>query len=166
MRRLAAALVVAAAVLIQLSLLPALRPFGVVPNLLLVVIVLVCLSLPTSEVLVAAAAGGLVLDLGSGANFGLWTGVLMLVALVGGVLHRAGIELDRAPVAPALVAVGTILIAVGVWIGLLKSGGPWPGLSPGGRLLVELVINLSLTMLLRGPLGWLMGMGRQASAGG
>jgi hypothetical protein len=151
----------------QVSLLPALRPFGVVPNVALVTLVLVGLYMPTSEVLVAATAAGLILDLAGGANFGLWTGVLLLVALAIGMLHRAGIELEAAYVAPVLVAAGTLVIALVIWLGVTARTAHFAGFDWIGRLLIELVINLVLTMMLR-PLVrlTLVGRGRQNESGG
>jgi rod shape-determining protein MreD len=166
MRRLALILLMALAALLQASLVPAFRPLGVVPNLALVIFVLVSLELATSEALVLGVAAGLVLDIASGANFGLWMGVFMLVALICGLLHRAGIELDRLPVALILVLVATVVMAAVIWIGLATTISRWPGLSFGGRLVIELMINLILTMLLRRPLQLLAGGARAGHAGG
>lgn len=163
MRRVALIILVTAAVILQVSLLPALRPFGVVPNLVLVVIVLSALQVVTSEGLIAAAAAGLVLDLVSGANFGLWTGVLMLVALVVGVMRRAGIELDGAVVAIGLVAAATIVMAIVIWLTFAPLAAQWSSADVAARLMIELVVNLSLTLLLRVPIRWLLG-GRRLSA--
>ena len=153
--------------MLQLSLLPALRPLGAVPNLSLVIIVLAALYVATSEALAAAAVCGLMLDLASGANFGLWTGVLMLGTLVAGMLRRAGVELDRAMVAPVLVLLGTLMMATVIWVGLAARAAHFPGASLAGKLAIELMINLSLTVMLR-PLVRLVlaGRGRQVDSGG
>lgn len=147
MRRILAFTLVALSVVLQVSLLPAFRPLGVVPNLALVMVVLVALKLATSEALIAATAAGLALDVAGGANFGLWTGTLMLATLVIGMVHRAGIELDRAFVAPVLVMAGTVVLTSVIWLGLLTGG---QHLAPGFvlKLVVELVINLTLTVVL------------------
>lgn len=160
MRRYIGFFVVALAILLQVNLLPALQPFGVVPNLALVAVVLVAVYLAISEALLAGAVGGLVLDLASGANFGLWTGVLILMCLVVGVVHRAGIELDRAWVAAALVVAGTLVIAAVVWLGLAAKGAQGPAGSLAGRLWMELVINLVLVMGLRPAVRRLLAGGR------
>jgi len=91
------------AVILQVSFLPAVRVFGVVPNIALVLMVLISMIVVTSEALIVAALSGLVLDLASGSNFGLWTGVMVLVALAVGMMQRAGLELDRIVVALVLV---------------------------------------------------------------
>jgi rod shape-determining protein MreD len=165
-RRLVIFALMSFAVILQVSFLPAIRLFGVVPNLALVGIVLVSLYAATSEALTAAALSGLVLDLASGANFGLWTGVMVLIALAVGMMHRAGVELDRLFITLVLVSAGTLVITLVIWTALLPSVGHWPAAYLTGRLATELVINLVLTMLLR-PLARLLlgGSGRQAEPG-
>jgi rod shape-determining protein MreD len=136
-------------VILQLSLLPALRPLGVVPNLALVLVVLVGLEGTASQALVIAVAGGLALDLASGANFGLWTGVLVLAALAAGLVHRAGIELAGATVAAVMVAMGTMVMTAAILSGLVRSVTDWPVGMLMGRFATELVLNLILTVALR-----------------
>jgi rod shape-determining protein MreD len=164
MRRAALIALITVVVVLQLSLLPGLRPLGVVPNLAVVVMVLAALNVVTSEALVAAAASGLVLDLASGANFGLWTGVFMLITLVVGVLRRAGIELDGAVVAPGLVAAATLVITLVVWLALAPKGVHWTFGGAAGQLVVELVINLVLTIALAPLVRWMLG-GTRAQTG-
>ncbi|GAC1369468.1 MAG: hypothetical protein NVSMB39_1310 [Candidatus Saccharimonadales bacterium] len=163
MKRAALIFVMTLAVALQVSFVPGLRPFGVVPNLVLIVLVLSAVMVVTSEALIAAAVSGLLLDLVSGANFGLWTGVLMLTALVVGVMRRAGIELDGFIVAVGLVAAATIVMAVVIWLTFAPHAVRWFAAEAAGRLLVELVVNLSLTLLLRAPIRWMFGGGRLAA---
>jgi hypothetical protein len=138
-----------AGVVLQLSLLPALRPLGVVPNLALVVVVLVGLEGTASLALVIAVAGGLALDLASGANFGLWTGLLVSMALAAGLIHRAGIELAGPTVAAVMVTLGTLVMSVAVLSGLVRVVTDWPVGALVGRFTTELVLNLILTVALR-----------------
>ena len=167
MRRLGLIILIGLAVVLQVSFLPALRPLGVVPNSVLVMVVLCALYIATSEALVAAAICGLLLDLASGANFGLWTGVLLLATLGIGMLHRSGIELDRVVVAPALVGVGTLVTASVIWLGMAASIARFPLTDLIGRLVIELMINLALTMLLRPVVrATLVGRRRQFESGG
>lgn len=167
MRRLGVFLLMSLVVILQVSFLPAVRLFGVVPNIALVMMVLVSLSVVTSEALIVAALSGLVLDLVSGPNFGLWTGVMMLIALVVGMMQRAGLELDRMFVALVLVAAGTAVIALVIWTALFPSVAHWPAVELAGRLAIELVINLVLTILLWSPVRLLLGgSGPQAESGG
>jgi cell shape-determining protein MreD len=145
-----------ACVLVQVSLLPALRPFGVVPNLALALVVLMGLEGTASMALAVAVVAGLAIDLASGANFGLWTGVLALAALVAGLLHRAGVELSGGLLAAAMVMVGTVLMTLVVLAGLVNTTSYWPVGWLVGRLLVELVLNLVLTFSLRPLVRWLL----------
>ncbi len=155
MKRVVIFFLISLAVILQLSLLPALRPFGVVPNLVLVMMVLIALNTATSEALVAAVVAGVVIDLVGSVGFGLWTGVLMLVTLVAGLMHRAGVELHGVLVAVVMVAVGTLVTTFAVWSTLVTGGLGWPvSASFGGRLAIELVINLGLTVMMRPLAQW------------
>lgn len=148
------------AVLLQLSLLPGLRPLDVVPNLMLVMVVLIALNVATSEALVMAAVCGLILDLAGSANFGLWTGLLVLVVLVVGIVGRAGFELDRVWVALGLVSAATIVMTLAVWSALAVRGGGFSmSLGWSGRLLAELVLNLILTITLQRLVRWALPRG-------
>jgi len=133
-------------VIVQVSLLPALRPLGVVPNLMLVMVTLIGLEGTASSALAVAVAGGVVLDLASGANFGLWTALLVLAALAAGLVHRAGIELVGPTVACVIVAVLTVVEAVVIVLGVAASVSSWPIGLLSGRLVAELVLNLVLTV--------------------
>lgn len=133
-------------VIMQVSLLPALRPLGVVPNLMLVMVTLIGLEGTASTALVVAVAGGVVLDLSSGANFGLWIALLVLAALAAGLVHRAGIELVGSAVASVIVAVLTVVETVVIVLGLAGSVSSWPVGLLAGRLVAELVLNLVLTI--------------------
>jgi hypothetical protein len=143
-------------ILLQMSLLPALRPLGVVPDLALVLVALVGLEGTASAALMVAVAGGLALDLASGAYFGLWTGILVLVALTMGLLHRAGIELGGGIVAIVMVAVGTVLMTLVIWLGLIDTVSHWPVGWLLVRLGTELGLNLALTVALRPLVRWLL----------
>jgi rod shape-determining protein MreD len=149
MKRILLALLVAICVVLQVSLLPALRPLGVVPDLVLVLVVLIGMEGTASTALAAAVAAGLALDLVSGANFGLWTGLLVLAALTTGLIHRAGIELAGPTVAVVIVTAGTLLSTLVVLLGLVSSVSAWPVGSLLARLACELLLNLGLTIALR-----------------
>jgi hypothetical protein len=138
-----------ACVLLQVGLLPALRPLGVVPNLMLVLVVLVGLEGTASAALALAVVGGLAVDLASGANFGLWTGVLVVAALTAGLLRRAGVELAGPAVGMVMVAVGTVVMSVVILAGLVNVVGAWPIGALAGRITTELVLNLILMAGLR-----------------
>jgi rod shape-determining protein MreD len=160
MRRTALVIFCGLCVVLQVSFLPALRPLGVVPNLMLPLVVLMGLEGTASLAVAAAVIGGVLVDLASGANFGLWTAVLVLAAVVTGLVHRAGFELVTTA-ATAIVAAGTLLMALVVLSGLAPVVSHWPW---GGLLLMvatELVLNLILTIVLR-PLVRMLAGGVQA----
>jgi rod shape-determining protein MreD len=136
-------------ILLQLGFLPALRPFGVVPNILLVIVVLVGLEATSSQALVVAVCAGLATDLASGANFGLWTGLLVVAALATGLLHRAGFELGGSLVAMVLVASGTLIETLVILLGLVDTVSSWPVGLLLARFCTELVLNLILVLALK-----------------
>lgn len=148
MKRVGLVVLAIASILMQISLLPALRPFGVVPNLALVMVTLIGLEGTASTALMAAVAGGVVLDMASGANFGLWTAVLVLAALAAGLVHRAGIELGGPTVAVVIVAIGTVVETTVIVLGVAGSATLQPGVIVS-RLMAELALNLVLTIMLR-----------------
>jgi rod shape-determining protein MreD len=156
MKRAGLVALIVAGVLLQMSLLPALRPFGVVPNLVLVLVVLIGLEGVSSRALIAGVGAGFILDLVSGSNFGLWTGCLVLAALVTGLLHRSGIE-PGAGITSVMVAAGTAVMAVVIVVGLWPTTADVPIGLLAGRLLMEIVLNLGLAMALRPAVRWLTG---------
>lgn len=149
MKRVALAILVGLVVLAQMSFLPGLRPLGVVPNLALVFVVLVGLESAASITMVVAVVCGVLLDLASGANLGMWTGVLVLAALVAGLLHRAGVETDGPLVPAVMVAGGTLVVALVVLSGLVNVAIQWPMGQLLGRFVLELMLNLILMVVLR-----------------
>jgi len=146
MRRVALVVVVMLCLLAQVSLLPALRPFGVVPNVALALVVLLSLEAAASTALVVGVVGGLVLDLSSGANFGLWTGLLVLAALTGGLAARAGVELAGGVVAASMVAAGTILMSLVILVGVAGDVTHWPWTKLMLGVIVQVMLNLMLTL--------------------
>jgi cell shape-determining protein MreD len=149
MRRVWLVLLMGLTILLQVSLLPALRPFGVVPNVALVMVVLVGLEGTASTAVAAAVVCGVALDLSSGANLGLWTGLLVLAAIVTGMLHRAGIETDRLLVPVAMVTVGSMIMPLVILTGLANVVQHWPFGALAGRFAIELVLNLAIMMVLK-----------------
>jgi rod shape-determining protein MreD len=142
------AAVVVMAVFLQISFLPALRPFGVVPDIMLPIVVFVGLYGQASTALVVALVGGLAMDMASSSDFGLWTGTFVLAALVCGYVHRAGVELI-APVAVIMVTVATVLANAVLLTSVFGATGPWS--SVAGSLIIQVVLNFILTMAI-GPL--------------
>lgn len=149
MRRILLLVVLGLAIVTQVSLLPALRPFDAVPNLMLVLVILIGLRGTVSEALLLAVIGGVVMDLASGSDFGRDMGVLVLGALSTGLVRRSGLSLTGPLVAVGLVAVMTLAAAAVSLAGILDALSA----SLGGRILAilagELVLNLLLTLGLR-----------------
>ena len=156
MRRVGLVAVSALVLLSQLTLLPAVRPLGVVPNAVLCLVALVGLEGTASKALVLAVIGGLVIDMGSGANFGLWTGILVLEALVAGLLHRAGVELAGAVMPVLMVLAGTLAMNAIILISLAGTVARWQWGLLLVHLGVQLGLNIVLTLLLRPPVRWLV----------
>ncbi|HSX01473.1 MAG TPA: hypothetical protein VLF67_04510 [Candidatus Saccharimonas sp.] len=148
------AILVVAVALLQVGLVPALRPLGVVPNLVLGLVVLVGIAGTATSALVVAVTTGLLLDLSSGVDFGLRSALLVLAALVAGLVHRLGLELDGPVVALVLVAAGTIVADVAVLAGLVGMTGPWRLGLIAGTIGLELVLNLGCTLLMRPMVRW------------
>lgn len=146
----------------QLTLLPALRPLGVVPAAVLGLVALVGMEGTASEALVLAVVSGVVIDLGSGANFGLWTGVLVLTALVAGLLHRAGVELAGALTETVMVVGGTLVMNLVVLASVAGTAARWDWSLLMVHLVLQLVLNVALMLSLRPAVRWLM---RQPATG-
>jgi rod shape-determining protein MreD len=136
--------------ILQIAFLPALRPLGVVPNMILVLVILVGLTGTASLALGVALVGGLLLDLTSGADFGLRLGLLILTALATGFVHRAGLQAGGSVVALAVVAVATVVAHLTILAGLLAQDGfaQWPWGFLIGTLTLEIMLNLLIAMAL------------------
>ncbi len=134
---------------LQVGFMAAFRPFGVVPNLILVLAVLAGLMGTASLALGVALVGGLLLDLTSGADFGLRLGLLVLVALITGLVHRAGLTLAGSVVALVLVAAATVVGNLAVLVNLAGTAPHWPVGVILTKLGLEVVLNLSLTLAMR-----------------
>ncbi|MEO7617317.1 MAG: rod shape-determining protein MreD [Candidatus Saccharibacteria bacterium] len=80
------------ALILQVSFLPALRPFGVVPNLVLIVVAASALTGPLVSAMILALGGGFILDLASGSDFGLRTGLLAFAVLICAYVARSGLR--------------------------------------------------------------------------
>jgi hypothetical protein len=101
-------------------------------------------------------AAGLIIDLGSGANFGLWTGILVLEALAAGLLHRAGLELVGAVMPVLMVVAGTLVMNAIILVSLAGTVSRWQWGLLMVHLGVQVGLNIVLTLLLRSPVRWLV----------
>lgn len=149
MRRVLLLLVVTAAIATQVSLIPALRPFGVVPDIVLVLVLLLGLRSTVSQALILALVGGIVMDLSSGTDFGMHTGILVLAALSTGLVRRSGLALVGPLIAVGLVLVLTLIsdaLSLAAIMGSLSIGTSGSVLA---IVLGELVLNLALVLGIR-----------------
>lgn len=144
-------LVVVAAYWLQAGFLASARPFGVVPNLMLVVILYAGLTATATETLVMALAGGLLLDLASGTDFGLRLGFYLVAALAVLVMRQLGVNLDHLGLIAPAVAVGTVLFNLGVLTGPVISRADIGWGVVAARIGIEAALNLLLALLLRWP---------------
>ena len=93
---------------LQVSFFGFLRPWGVIPNLDLIVLVLLAQRVPASDLITIAVIAGLGLDLLAAADFGLRTALYSVYALALLVVHQNGVDLDYLPIA-ILVLTGGVL---------------------------------------------------------
>ena len=136
-------------VILQVGYVAALRPFGVVPNLILVVVLVVGLQATLSQSLIIALIGGLALDISSGTDFGLRTVLLVLAALATGFVRRSGITLLGPSIALLVVGIGTVVIDLAVLMGVAGSVGQWPFAKLLSIMAIELFINLLLVLAIQ-----------------
>lgn len=135
-------------VALQVYFLGSWRPLGVVPNLLLIVVIYVGLIRTATETLAAALVGGLLLDLTSGADFGLRMSFYALSALLILVAKQAGFDFDNLGLIVLGVAAGTVLFNLAILGSVINNSSiSWPLVA---RLVgVEILINIALALFLR-----------------
>jgi cell shape-determining protein MreD len=129
---------------LQLSLLGHLRPLGVVPALVMVAVILAALWLEATPTLVAAIVGGLLLDMASGADFGLRTGFFMVAALAVIAARQFGLHAESLAPAMAIVVVATLAFNLAVVAGANATGADWVVIAQ--RIGLEALVNTLLLM--------------------
>jgi hypothetical protein len=126
----------AVVVVTQLTLLPALRPLGVVPNAVLGLVALVGMEGTASEALAMAVVAGVAVDL--------------------------GVEMAGAIIETVMVVGGTLLMNLVVLVSLAGTAARWDWSLLMVHLLLQLALNVALMQLLRPAVRWLM---RQPNTG-
>lgn len=107
---------------LQLSFLPALRPFGVVPNIVLMVIAAAALTGPLVTAMILGLGCGFLLDLVSGSDFGLQTGLLALGVLLAAYVSRSGLQMGiRVQLLIVILAVTAVTAIIAILELLLLS---------------------------------------------
>lgn len=135
---------------LQVSFLPALRPFGIVPNVALIVVAAAALRGPLVSAMVLALGAGFILDLSSGSDFGLKTGVLAFTVLICAFVVRSGFQLGvRSQLLTVVLIISTLMPLI-VVPGLLFAGGRVDLATVISRWLTTLVLN-SVLALVVGP---------------
>lgn len=134
---------------LQVGFLGAWRPLGILPNLLMVVIIFAGLVRGATETVAMGAAGGLLLDLASGSDFGLRMGFYTVLALVVVVMRQTGANLENLSLVWLITAVGTLVYNLAVLVGVWSAGATVPLNLAGRRIGIEMVMNLILATLLR-----------------
>ncbi len=147
MRNAVLTVVTVAAVWIQVSFLAAWRPYGAVPDLLAVVLVAAAVALTATETAAIGLGGGLLLDLLSGADFGLRLAFYTFLALALVMVKRGGVALEQAAPQLLTVAAATLIFNVAVLAGI------WHHLHPFslvlGRVGAEMVLNGLILLAIR-----------------
>lgn len=142
------ALVVLAAVILQISLLPAWRPLGIVPNLVLVVLIASAIWRPATQSLALALSAGVILDFASAANFGLRLSFYTFIVLVVVAMVRLGVDFERTDILLLAMAAATLAFDLAVlstvWNAAVNSLGLIVKI-----VLTELAVNLALAWSLR-----------------
>ncbi|HUC86917.1 MAG TPA: rod shape-determining protein MreD [Candidatus Saccharimonadales bacterium] len=148
MKILAGIVAVMVAAWLQVSWFGHVRPLGVMPNLMLVVIVLFGLWSNATPALAAALGGGFLLDLASGSDFGLRMAFFSVVVLAIIAGRQTGLHADSFITALLVVMAGTVLYNLVV---LATLGAPIQAieLSRIGRELVDNLVILGFLVLVR-----------------
>lgn len=157
MKEVTRVLVVLVAVWLQISFFGAFHIFGVLPNVLLVLMIYAGLICRTSDAVMMGLLGGLLLDLASGNDFGLRMGFFVLTGLLIAVLKQAGTDFENTAMVLAATLAGTVLYDVAALSSLLVKGAVIPWGTVVGVMMVEVLVNGALALLLRRPLGRLLG---------
>lgn len=139
------------------SFLAGLRPLGIVPNLMLIVIIICVLHFPASWVTALALVFGLMMDLSSGSDFGLRMGFYSMYAMSVIILGRLGADYANWGIVVVTLAGGTILFNAAILGGMALRGAPMDFATIGSRIVIELGVNMVIAVLVKWPLTSLLG---------
>lgn len=150
MKLLGMVVVMVVAVALQISFIPALRPLGVVPELVLIAIVALATGGSIVQAMVLAVASGIVLDTVSSSDFGLQTGLLALAVILCAFVRRSGFQIGRRL---QLVIVTTVISSLGSVIiisELVLAGVQVQAATAIGRWTTLELLNIGIVIIL-GP---------------
>jgi len=137
-------LVVAATAWLQVAWFGHMRPLGIIPNCVLLVVIMLALLSDASPALAAAIGGGLLLDLASGSDFGLNMAFYVVTALAIIAGRQLGLHATSIVTGVAAAILGTVLYNL-VILATIKA--PLSGVV-ACRIGRELLVNLILLLLL------------------
>lgn len=137
-------LIVAATAWLQIAWFGHVRPLGVIPNCMLLIVILLALLSDATPALAAAIGGGLLLDLASGSDFGLNMAFYVVTALAIIAGRQLGLHATSAITGLAAAILGTILYNL-VILATIKAPLSGVVLSRIGR---ELILNVLVLLLL------------------
>lgn len=139
-----------AAVIIQLSWFSHVRPFGVMPNLVLTVVIVTALWSRATTALASAVVCGILLDLASGSDFGLRTAFFTVVVLAIIATRQLGLHAESFSIALAITAAATILANLMIVLSVIGStaGVDWSVVAL--RVALEVLYNSILIAILFG----------------
>lgn len=136
---------------LQVNFFGVFRPFGVVPNLFLILILFMGLARPASEAIGAAIAGGALLDIASGADFGLRMAAYTVFALVIIVLAQTGTNVENLGLITALIFAATMVYNVAIAAGIAPVLGMAGIMEVLTLSLMEAAVNIA-GLFVMGPL--------------
>lgn len=137
------------AVALQVGVFGYIRPLGVMPNLVLIVVILASLLTTATRAVLLAIVGGLLLDIVSGTDPGLRTAFLTLAALAAVAVRQAGVDLDSGSGLASIVALATVTWNLVLLAELSAAGGAIAAGPAAGIIAREVVVNVVLAALLR-----------------
>lgn len=126
------------------------RPLGVIPNLMLVLVILFGLWSNASPTLAAAIGGGLLLDLASGSDFGLRMGFYGVLALAVVAVRQLGVS-NGLLLGCALTITGTIVFNL-VILATLRAGLSYVAEVRIGLEVIDNLVLMGLAFVLRANL--------------
>lgn len=146
MRLVVAAVVMLIMVGLQVAFFGNFRPFGIMPNLILVLVIVAALWLEATSALTLAIIAGMALDLASGTDFGLRTAFYSAAALAVIAGRQFGLHTDSLLTAAALVVMGTVLFDGAILLNLGQGIIQWAHVVR--TVAVETVANLAVLVVL------------------
>lgn len=120
------------------------RPLGVMPNIVLIIVIVSALWWEATPSLAVALLGGLLLDLTSGSDFGLRMGFFSVVVLAIVALKQLGLHSTSVITGIGLLVVATILSSAAI---LATIQAPFSFMA-AGKIGAEVIVNIAVMLSL------------------